>query len=379
MFGFGAGLTFIGYSIFELPSNLALEHFGARKWLARIMITWGIIGCCMAIAKTPMTFYIARFLLGAAEAGLFPGVILYLTYWFPKRHRARYISMFAIGIPLSNVIGSPISGLLLEMDGIWGFKGWQWLYVLEAFPAVILGFCVLIFLADRPEKAKWLSPEQKQWLIGELDKEKNEHRHIHRTVPWKMFADRRVHILAAVFFLTGVPSYGLGLWMPQIVSSLGFSNIATGFITSFPFIFGCFAMVLWGNHSDRAQERVWHTFVSATVAFVGLIIGAVATSLGLQLIGICIAAVGIYGIKGPFLTLISEVFESSNAASGIALVSMLGSLSGFVAPYMVGFILDRTGSYQMGLTALGLQSLIGGLVLLICAKKAWLGKADNAK
>lgn len=382
MFGFGAGLTFIAYSVFELPSNLALERFGARKWLARIMISWGLIGCSMSLVTTPAGFYAARFLLGAAEAGLFPGVILYLTYWFPRRHRARYIALFALGIPMSNVLGSPVSGMLLGMEGVMGMKGWQWLFILEAVPAVLLGIAVLIFLVDRPADARWLSQAQRDWLSGEIERERRPHQTVARIRAWKMIADRRVLLLAGVFFLTGLPSYGIGLWMPQIVSSLGFSNIATGFLTAVPFVFGAIAMVLWGNRSDARQERVWHAAASAGVAFIGLSIGALASVLAMQLIGICIAASGIYGIKGPFLSLVSETFESSNAAAGIALVATLGNLSGFAAPYMVGIILERTDSYQLGLTALATSALFGSVLLVLSARKSWLartGRADVAQ
>lgn len=378
MFGFGAGLTFIGYSLFELPSNLALERFGARRWLARIMITWGFIGCGMALATTPLSFYILRFLLGAAEAGLFPGVILYLTYWFPRRYRARYVGMFALGIPLASVIGAPLSGLILEMDGWLGVKGWQWLYVLEAFPAVLLGVVVLLFLADKPSDAKWLSAEQKAWLNSELERERREHPDAKRHIPWRMISDPRVLLLAAVFFLTGVPSYGLSIWLPQIINSLGYGNLATGLLSGLPFVFGCLAMLYWGAHSDRNQERVWHTAASATLACAGLALGALSQYQPLQLFAICVAAAGIYGLKGPFLTLVSEVFGSRNAAAGIALVSTLGSLSGFAAPYMVGVIIERSGSYRFGLLALGLQSLAGALLLLACAKRPWLGLRRSA-
>jgi ACS family tartrate transporter-like MFS transporter len=214
-----------------------------------------------------------------------------------------------------------------------------------------------------------------------LDRERLAHASasVKRIAAWKMLADRRMLILAAVFFLTGLPSYGLGLWMPQIVSNLGFSNIATGFLTAVPFVFGGIAMVFWGNHSDRAQERIWHTVSSSGLAFLGLAIGALASSLLLQLLGICVAAAGIYGIKGPFLTLVSEAFESSNAAAGIALVSTLGNLSGFVAPYMIGIIIGRTQNYQIGLMALAVQSLLGGLLLLFCSRKAWLTRAEPAR
>jgi ACS family tartrate transporter-like MFS transporter len=273
---------------------------------------------------------------------------------------------------MSNVLGSPVSGMLLEMEGILGLRGWQWLFILEAVPAVLLGIAVLIFLVDRPANARWLSAEQRDWLSGEIEKERQANRKVARIKAWKMIADRRVLLLAGVFFLTGVPSYGIGLWMPQIVSGLGFSNIATGFLTAVPFVFGGIAMVLWGNRSDARQERVWHAAASAGVAFIGLSIGAFASVLALQLVGVCIAASGIYGIKGPFLSLVSETFESSNAAAGIALVATLGNLSGFVAPYMVGIILERTDSYQLGLTALGASALFGSLLLILSARNSWL-------
>lgn len=371
MYGFGAGLLFLGYSVFELPSNLALEKFGARRWLARIMITWGLIGCSMVLVTGPMSFYTVRFLLGAAEAGLFPGVILYLTYWFPRRHRSKCLSLFALGIPAASVVGSPISGALMGMDGILGIKGWQWLYVLEALPAVILGVMVLIFLTDRPLQATWLTQEEKTWLQGELDAEKAGETE-HRRFAVAMLFDSRVLVLAAVFFLTGVPSYGLSLWLPIALKESGLTMLETGFVTALPFVFGCVAMVIWGKRSDAKRERVWHTVAGCVLAFVGLCFGAYLKSPALQLAAICISAAGIYCIKGPFLALISEALAGANAAAGIALVSTLGSLSGFAAPYMVGKIRTVTGGYEGGLVALGVQSLLGGLLLL-----AWMRKRQR--
>ena len=367
MYGFGAGLALLSYSLFELPSNLAMEKFGARRWLARIMITWGLVGCSMVLVNGPMTFYLVRFLLGAAEAGLFPGVILHLTYWFPKRHRSRALSLFAIGIPLASVIGSPVSGAIMEMDGFLGFKGWHWLYVLEALPAVILGVMVLVFLTDRPHQAKWLNEEEKTWLQGELDREKAGHNEARHRFAWKMLGDSRVLVLAAVFFLTGVPSYGLSFWLPLAIKATGLTTLQTGFVTALPFAFGCVAMIYWGRRSDQKRERVWHTFAGAALAFVGLVCGAWATDPLVQLAAICVSAVGIYCIKGPFLAIISEALSGGNAAAGIALVSTLGSLSGFAAPWMVGKIRGMTDGYQWALIALGVQSLLGGLLLLAWA------------
>ena len=365
-YGLGAGLLFIAYSVFELPSNLALERFGARRWMARIMISWGVIGCSMALVSTPLGFYTLRFLLGAAEAGLFPGVILYLTYWVPRRFRARYIGLFALGIPLSSVIGAPTSGAIMgTMNGVLGFKGWQWLYVLEALPAVLLGFAVLVFLADRPSSARWLTAAERAWLTAEFEREPPRAAEGSHGFSWSMLGDRRVLALAGVFFLTGVPSYGLSLWMPQIVKSFGVSHIATGFLTAIPFVFGCIAMMYWGHRSDARGERLWHAVASALLAGAALLGGAALSSAPLQLLAVCLAAAGIYGLKGPFLTIVSESFADTRAAAGIALVSMLGNLSGFVAPYMVGLIIEATDSYRLALAALGVQSALGGLLLFV--------------
>jgi ACS family tartrate transporter-like MFS transporter len=367
MYGFGAGLTFIGYCLFEVPSNLALERFGARKWLARIMVTWGIFGCAMAWAFDALTFCILRFLIGAAEAGLFPGVILYLTYWIPARHRARYIGVFALGMTLANVIGAPISGLLLDMHGFLGFRGWQWLYLLESVPAILLGITFFFVLPDRPADARWLTAEQKAWLQDELRRDQGDNEPTRHKSSLAMITDRRVLMLAAVFFLTAVPSYGLGLWLPQIIKSAGFTNVATGLLAAVPFAFGSLAMIVVGALSDRNRERVWHTVWPTLLSFAGLAIGALASSPMLQFIAICCAAMGIYGIKGPFLALVSQAFSVRTAAAGIAAVSMIGNLSGFAAPYMVGLMIDKFGSYRYGLLGLALQALLGAVLLLVFA------------
>jgi ACS family tartrate transporter-like MFS transporter len=363
-YGLGAGLLFLGYSFFELPSNLALERFGARRWLARIMITWGLIGCGMAFVTGPMSFYVLRFLLGVAEAGLFPGVILYLTYWLPRSLRARYLGLFALGIPLSSVIGAPISGLIMSSThGMLGLKNWQWIFILEALPAVLLGIWVLAALADRPDKAGWLTDAEREWLRAEFARDSAPATADQHRLSWKLLVDARVLVLAAVFFLTAIPSYGLSLWLPQIVKSFGVSHIVTGLISAVPFLLGCIAMIYWGHRSDVRGERVWHAVVPAIVAGAALIGGALLTSGELQLLAVCIAGAGIYALKGPFLTIVSSAFSEKTAAAGIALVTTLGNLSGFVAPIMVGLILQHTGSYRLGLGALGIQSVLGALIL----------------
>jgi ACS family tartrate transporter-like MFS transporter len=365
-YGWGAGLLFFGYTFFELPSNLALERFGARLWMARIMVTWGLLGCGMVFVSTPTAFYVMRFLLGAAEAGLFPGVILYLTYWLPRRHRARYIGMFALGIPLSSVIGAPISGAIMQsMGGVLGIKDWQWLYLIESIPAILLGFGVLWLLADRPVKASWLTQGERDWLSAEFASEARVPAERHRGFSWHILTDSRVLTLALVFFLTGMPSYGLSLWMPQIVKSFGVSAFVTGLLTAVPFLFGCIAMLVWGHRSDARGERLWHAVTSAVVGGIGLLAGAMLTSGPLQLVAVCVAAAGIYGLKGPFLTIVSESFADSGAAAGIALVASLGNLSGFFAPYLVGVVIEQAGSYRPALAGLGVQCALGAVVLVL--------------
>ncbi len=375
MYGFGAGLTFIGYSVFEMPSNIALEKFGARKWLARIMVTWGIFGCAMAWAYNAVTFCSLRFLIGAAEAGLFPGVILYLTYWIPSSHRARYVGMFALGLTLANVIGAPVSGLLLEMDGFLGIKGWQWLYVMEALPAIILGITFFLILPDRPSDAKWLTDEEKDWLNGQLAQDRAAGASAPHRSAMSLLVDRRVLMLAAVFFLTAVPSYGLSLWLPQVIKGVGFSNVATGLLAAVPFVFGSIALIVVGISSDRHNERIWHTVWPTVLSFAGLAVGAFAANTAVQFVGICLATMGVYGIKGPFLALVSHSFPERTAAAGIAAVTMLGNLSGFVAPYMVGILIDQFGSYRYGLVGLAAQALLGAVLLVIWSRRHSFGAA----
>jgi len=373
-FGFGAGLFFISYMIFEAPSNYLLERIGARIWLARIMICCGIVSAAMFFVSNKTQFNIARFTLGVVEAGLFPGVVLYLTFWFPKRFRARYISMFALGIPLSSVIGSPISGLLLNMDGILGFKGWQWLYIIEALPAFVVGVLIWVLLADKPEKATWLTTAEREYVKSELARERarqpDQGSHGNLWQQLKLLGDKRVITFALVFFGTGVPSYGLGLWLPQIINDFGLTTFQTGLVSAIPFVFGSIAMIVWGRRSDRTGERVWHTVAAAWVAAAGLAACFWITSPVLSLVALSVAAGGIYAVKGPFLSSVSESFSAKHAAVGIALVSSLGNLSGQFAPWMVGVIRDNTGQFQPALLALGLCSLAGGAVMLLRLRSA---------
>ena len=361
LYGLGAGLFFVGYFIFEFPSNLILERVGARLWIARIMVTWGLISGAMTLVTGPVSFCFARFLLGVAEAGFFPGIILFLTYWLPRRHRARYIGLFMLGIPVSSLIGGPISGALLGLDGVLGLKGWQWLYLLESLPSLVLGVVAWFVLTDRPAQARWLSPGQRAWLESVLAREAEANARQPRLGFLASLADRWVLSCAAVFFNVTAASYGLSLWLPQIVKGFGLSNMATGLVSAVPFAFGTAAMVLWAQHSDRSGERVWHTAGCAFVAAAGLGACVLTSSSWLQMAAICVAALGIFGVKGPFLALTTETLAGPGAAGGIAMVSALGNLSGFLPPYVIGWIRAETGSFSLGLLFLALLALIGGL------------------
>jgi MFS family permease len=287
-----------------------------------------------------------------------------MTYWFPRRYRARYIGIFMVGSMIAPLIGSPISGLLLGLDGLLGVKGWQWLYIIEAAPAVILGVVVLVWLTDTPDQARWLTEAQRAWLQDALAREASPRRQARRLGYFATLADARVLFYALIFFSVTSPSYGLVLWLPQIVKGFGLSNAATGFVAAIPYVFGTIAMLLWGRRSDRRGERRWHAGLGAFLGAAGLGACVLSASPVWQMAGISIAAAGIYGLKGPWLSMVTERFAGVEAAGGIAMVSALGNLSGFLPPYLVGWIKDTTGNYGYGLLFLAVLSLLGGLQVL---------------
>jgi ACS family tartrate transporter-like MFS transporter len=364
LYGWGAGVFFVGYFLCEFPSNRILERVGARLWIARIMLSWGLVSAATAFVVGPRSFFAARFLLGAAEAGFFPGVILFLTYWFPRRHRARYIGLFMLGIPVASLIGAPVSGALLGLDGWLGLKGWQWLYLLEGAPALLLGLLVLRVLADRPAQAPWLDTPARAWLEATLAAEAAAAAQP-RLGFLAALIDRRILFYAAVFFNITAASYGLSLWLPQIVKAFGLSNLTTGFVSAIPFAFGTAAMLIWARHSDRSGERVRHTALCGFVSAAGLAACLLSTAPWFRMTAISVAALGIFGVKGPFLALTTEAFAGGGAAGGIAMVSALGNLSGFVPPYVVGWIRAATGSFAPGLAFLALLGLLGGAQVLL--------------
>ena len=368
IFGLGAGLFFISYFIFEIPSNLALEKFGARRWIARIMLTWGLLSMGMALVKGVTSFMILRFALGAAEAGFFPGIILYLTYWFPARYRARMIGWFMVAIPLSLALTGPVSNLVMQaLAGVFGLKDWQGLFIAEAIPTVLLSLVVLILLPDKPKDAKWLTPEERDWLQGTIDSEQRQIESNHSAMKLlTALTDGRTLALAFIYFANTTCSYGVGFFLPQIIKGLGSSNSAANYLSSLPFTAGAVGIILFGEISDRFKtKRRQILAVALAITAVGLAgagaLGAAYTSI--LLIGV--AVLGTYGGKAPFWPLPSMFLTGSAAAGGIALINAIGNLGGFVGPYAVGWVKDATGSYTGGLYLMAGLALCGAVVTLL--------------
>ncbi len=380
VFGFGAGLFFLAYFIFEVPSNLLLEKFGARRWIARIMVTWGIVAGCTALITGPWSFYALRILLGLAEAGFFPGVILYLTYWFPRQHRAKIVGYFMIAIPVSTFLGSPISGAILDYsNGFGGMAGWQWLFILEAAPAVLLGIATWFFLPDRPADASWLPADERAWLEDTLAAEGAAIARGPRLSVWQIMADKRVLVLALVYAGSVATNYGLSFWQPQLIKSFGMSNTMAGFYNAIPFFIGSIAMVLWGRRSDKAGERIWHTATALLVSAAGLTACLFVSGLALTLVALSVALIGCYALKGPFWALSTEWLVAGAAAAGIAQINALGNLAGFVGPFLLGWIKDETGSYALGMLPMIALALCGAGAVLMHGRSNRLALAHPAE
>jgi MFS transporter, ACS family, tartrate transporter len=363
VYGFGAGVFFLGYFFFEVPSNLALHKFGARKWMARIMLTWGLISACMALVQGPVSFYLVRFLLGVAEAGFFPGMILYLSYWFPSRERAKAVGFFMSAIAISYAIGAPISGgIMSAFDGVAGLHAWQWLFILEAIPALIAAGFVLWYLDDGPEEAEWLEPDEKRWLAGRLlDEEQVRLRHERHSVMDAM-KDRRVLAFGLLYFCMVVNVYGLSFWVGEIVDKVGgLSDVGKGFVTAIPYAVAIVGLVVISRYSDRTGRRKPVTAVSLVIAG-----AAFALSTGVSPWGaIACLAVGLFFLLGAhpvFWAMPSALLSGAAAAAGIALINSIGNLGGFVGPYLVGLMKDATGSTDGGLITLACILLFGAFV-----------------
>ena len=366
VFGAGAGIFFLGYMLLEVPSNVALEKFGARRWIARIMFTWGALSCAMAFVSGPVSFYIVRFLLGAAEAGFFPGMILYLTYWFPARRRGKIVGAFMIAVPLSNVVGAPLSTAILGIEGF-GFSGWQWLFLLEGLPAILLGFVVLGFLTDRPTKAAWLSPEEKVLLTAMMERDAPRDGTGHSHTLKQALLNPRVWLYGLIYFGMTVGIYGLGFWLPQILNGFGgLTKMEIGLLAAVPYVGAAAVMFLAGRHSDLVNERIWHIVVPAFLGGLGFLAAAYLDSTPLlAFAAIAVGAAGVYGGIPAFWTLPTAMLTGTAAAGGIALVNAIGNLGGYFGPVIVGYFKDTDQSYRIGLLTLaGFIAMTGVLVLL---------------
>ena len=363
-FGFAVGMFFWGYFIFEVPSNVILEKVGARIWIARIMITWGILAGLTAMVTGSTSFAIVRLLLGVAEAGFFPGLILYFTYWFPSRHHARIVSGFLVGLPVAVALGAPISTALLSLDGLWGLKGWQCMYIFEAIPTVLIGVAVLVFVTDRPERASWLTTTERKWLVDTLTAERRAVERESKVSLWRSFWDPRILLLSLNYFGIVTASLGMLLFLPQIVKQLGVSNMAVGWVTMIPYGCGAVSMVFFGWLSDRIGDRRWCLFWTCLISTGGLIMAGLTLGTWWSLVGMTIAAIGFYGTKGPFWSIPTMWLTGTAAASGIAWINSVGNLGGFVGPTLVGWAKNMTGNFAGGLYALAVCALVSAFVSL---------------
>jgi ACS family tartrate transporter-like MFS transporter len=362
-FGFAVGMFYWGYFIFEVPSNVILEKIGARIWIARIMITWGILAGLTAAVTGPTSFAIVRFLLGVAEAGFFPGLIFYFTTWFPRHHHARIVSGFIIGLPLAVALGAPISTSLMSLDGLFGLHGWQIMYIAEAIPTVAIGVITFFVLTDRPEQAQFLTAEERDWLVARLASERRANEAVRTYSLWQAMYNPKVLLLALNYFGIVTASLGMLIFIPQIIKSLGnFSNMTVGWLTMIPYICGTIAMVLWGRLSDRMHERRWNLFAGCVLSTLGLIIAGMTMGTWWALVGMSIAAMGFYGSKGPFFAMPPMFLSGAGLAAGIAWINSIGNLGGFFGPWYVGAMKDLTGSYAGGLYGLALLGLIAAIV-----------------
>jgi ACS family tartrate transporter-like MFS transporter len=345
-FGLGAGILFIGFTVFEIPSNLVLYRLGARRWIARIMISWGLVSIATAWVYDANSYYVARFALGVAEAGFFPGVTYYFASWFPTQYRTRMLAWFLVAVPLSSVIGGPTSGLLLEMNGVLGLSGWQWLFIVEGLPAVVVGFVVLRVLADRPETATWLAAKEQQSLNAMLAEEKRER-------PKSRFAaalaDTRVIMLAAIQFGFTLGSYGIGIFLPQIIKGFGLSNLVASVLSAVPYVFASAAMLRWAWRVDRTGKKIGNLTVACAVGMVGLAASVVSDNLAVALSALTVALIGITSARAIFWPIPTRFLAGVGAAAGLAFINSIGAAGGFAGPYLMGWLRDFTGSFETGL------------------------------
>lgn len=371
VFGIGASIFFVGYVLLEIPSNLILAKVGARKWIARIMISWGIVSVCMALVSGQNSFYLVRFLLGVAEAGFFPGIIFYLTRWFPAAHRARVVGMFMVGIPLSGLVGAPLSTFILDrFDNVAGLHGWQWMFVIEGLPAILLGFACFWLLPDRPADSKALTPAERDALQRAMDAERAAQERVHSYSVIESLTNVRVLLLALILFLVSCGLYGSIFWLPQVVKTFNLSNQVVGWVSAIPYLVAVPVMIGWSRHSDKSGERVWHVVLPLLTATLGFFMASFWLTVPfVAMVGLSLACAGIYAAFPVFWTLPTAFLTGRAAAAGIALITATGNFSGLVAPAVIGWTKDQTGDFAAAMSGLGVTLLVAGLLVLIAFKE----------
>jgi ACS family tartrate transporter-like MFS transporter len=366
MFGLGAGIFFLGYFAFEVPSTVILHKVGARFWIGRVMITWGLVSVAMAFTRGPISFYVLRFLLGLAEAGFFPGIILYLSYWFPANHRSAVTAMFMAAAPVAGLIGSPVSGALMQLNGMLGLRGWQWLFLLEGLPALVLGFITFRFLTDRPADAAWLTADERDWLSSAIQREQTGIKDPRSHSAWRALADWKVLALSIAYFGTSAGLYTIGFWAPLIIKGLGFSVFHVGLLVAIPNLIAVIGMVLWSRNSDRTGERYWHAALACLIGAIGMAVCARAGSSALLAIaGLSLTAFGVSAAKPPLWSLPTSFFAGTAAAASIGLINSLGTLGGFAGPYMIGSTNGTSGSFTRGLYLVGGTLIVSAVTIVV--------------
>ena len=377
MFGLGSGIFFLGYFAFEVPSTIILHKVGARFWIGRVMITWGLVSVAMAFTRGPVSFYVLRFLLGLAEAGFFPGIILYLSYWFPSNHRSAVTAMFMAAAPAAGLIGSPVSGALMQLNGLLSLRGWQWLFLVEGIPALVLGVITFRFLTDRPADAEWLTEDERDWLSQAILQEQVAITDPRSHSVWRALADWKVLALSLAYFGTSAGLYTIGFWAPLIVKGLGFSVLKVGFLVAIPNLIAVIGMVLWSRNSDRTGERYWHAAIACLIGAVGMAMAAGAGSSAiLAIAGLSLTAFGVSAAKPPLWSLPTTFFAGTAAAASIGLINSLGTLGGFAGPYMIGSTNGANEHFSRGLYLVG-GTLIVSAVTIIVMRLLAQGDADQ--
>jgi ACS family tartrate transporter-like MFS transporter len=366
VFGLGSGIFFLGYFVFEVPSTVILHRVGARFWIGRVMITWGIVSVAMAFTRGPTSFYVLRFLLGLAEAGFFPGIILYLSYWFPANHRSAVTAMFMAAAPAAGFIGSPISGALMQLNGLLGLRGWQWLFLVEGIPALVLGVITFRFLTDRPADAVWLTSDERNWLSQAILQEQAGIKDPRSHSAWRALTDWKVLTLSLAYFGTSAGLYTIGFWAPLIIRGLGFSVFHVGLLLAIPNLIAVVGMVLWSRNSDRTGERYWHAAIACLIAAVGMaVVAGAGSSATLAITGLSLTAFGVSAAKPPLWILPTTFFAGTAAAASIGLINSLGTLGGFAGPYMIGATHGAGGTFSRGLYLVGGTLILSAVTIIV--------------